>query len=54
MLGVVTKGMVEPALDKFRLSLLLGVSVGVLLASASSVHRSNQDATVTRERVDVP
>ena len=33
MLGVVAKAMVEPALDKFRLSLLLGLAVGGVVAS---------------------
>jgi hypothetical protein len=54
MLGVVTKGMVEPALDKFRLSLLLGVSVGALLASASSAQRWSGSDAAAPERLEVP
>ena len=54
MLGVVTKGMVEPALDKFRLSLLLGLSVGGLLASASCAQRWNSTEAAAPERVDAP
>lgn len=33
MLAVITKGMVEPALDKFRLAMSLGISVGLVMAT---------------------
>lgn len=33
MWGVITKGMVEPALDKFRLSLTMGLAIGLVIAA---------------------
>lgn len=33
VLGVMTKGMVEPAFDKFRLSLTLGIGAGLVMAA---------------------
>jgi O-antigen ligase len=52
MVGVVSKGMVEPALDKFRLSLLLGLAVGGVVTSmraASEMTSSPQTEPTRRE-----
>lgn len=35
--GVIAKGMVEPAIDKFRLSLSLGIGVGLVMAGMRSL-----------------
>ena len=43
MLAVISKGMVEPALDKFRLSLSMGMSVGLVMAALHQ-HLHGNDA----------
>lgn len=52
MLGVVTKGMVEPALDKFRLSLSLGIGIGLVLA-ASRQYEADEGLGLDGARLDV-
>jgi hypothetical protein len=37
--ALTAKGMVEPVFEKFRLSVLLGIAIGVLLSAASSLDR---------------
>lgn len=47
LIGVLAKGMVEPALDKFRLSLTFGISVGLIMAA-----RQTDDAEIEQDPDD--
>ncbi|MEL6892523.1 MAG: O-antigen ligase family protein, partial [Actinomycetota bacterium] len=58
VLGVITKAMVEPALDRFRLSSALGLAVGVVLAAQRHVEADHHatfaddpaNAAIARQR----
>lgn len=41
--GVLTKGMVEPALDKFRLSLSMGIGIGLVMAALRQFEADGPD-----------
>ncbi len=42
LIGVLAKGMVEPALDKFRLSLTFGISIGLIMAARMADERGDE------------
>ena len=52
VVGVLGKGMVEPALDKFRLSLPFGVAIGLIIAAGEAMRK--QDAPVLVDATLVP
>ena len=54
MFGWLAKAMVEPGLDKFRLSLILGVAVGALAAASRAAALRNTQATTEHVRGSEP
>ncbi len=49
--AVVTKGMVEPALEKFRLSVSLGIAIGLILACAKTLDADEVTPVAVRRPV---